>query len=282
MSHNKECTMQKSPTHLTVLSLGAGVQSSTLALMAMHGAIKAPDVAIFADTGAEPQAVYHWLRQLETLVSFPICHVAKDRGLTTHIEESVQGQRFAGAPFFTESPHHTTTAGQLRRQCTREFKITPINQKIRELLGMKKGQRVPKGTCVTQYIGISLDEVARMKPAREKWIKTEWPLVDLRMTRHDCLNWLKRHGYPEPPRSACVYCPYRSNAEWRKLKDTDPDGWNEALHIDTLIRDGVRGTTHKLYLHRSLIPLEQVDLSTEAERGQLALWDTECTGLCGV
>lgn len=43
---------------LRVLSLGAGVQSTTLALMAAHGEIEPPDCAIFADTQWEPAEVY--------------------------------------------------------------------------------------------------------------------------------------------------------------------------------------------------------------------------------
>lgn len=35
---------------LRVLSLGAGVQSTTLALMMAHGEVEVPDAAIFADT----------------------------------------------------------------------------------------------------------------------------------------------------------------------------------------------------------------------------------------
>lgn len=41
-----------SPIRLRALSLGAGVQSTTMALMAAHGEIgPMPDCAIFADTG---------------------------------------------------------------------------------------------------------------------------------------------------------------------------------------------------------------------------------------
>ena len=43
------------------LSLGAGVQSSTLALMIAHGELEPVDAAIFADTGWEPKKVYVWL-----------------------------------------------------------------------------------------------------------------------------------------------------------------------------------------------------------------------------
>ena len=53
---------EPSPLRLRALSLGAGVQSTTLALMASHGEIgPMPDCAIFADTGWEPQAVYDHL-----------------------------------------------------------------------------------------------------------------------------------------------------------------------------------------------------------------------------
>lgn len=82
-------------------------------------------------------------------------------------------------------------------------------------------------------------------------------------------------------KSACVWCPYHSDVEWRRIRDTDPDGWSRALTLDDLIRGGVRGTTDRLYLHRSRQPLRDVDLSTAEERGQLSLWDEECEGLCG-
>lgn len=64
---------------LRVLSLGAGVQSTTLALVAAHGEITPMlDCAVFADTGEEPAGVYRhlaWL-QSEDLLPFPI-HVVR-------------------------------------------------------------------------------------------------------------------------------------------------------------------------------------------------------------
>jgi 3'-phosphoadenosine 5'-phosphosulfate sulfotransferase (PAPS reductase)/FAD synthetase len=62
---------------LRVLSLGAGVQSTTLALMAAAGEIEAPDCAIFADTGWEPKAVYQHLDRLERCLPFPVHRVSK-------------------------------------------------------------------------------------------------------------------------------------------------------------------------------------------------------------
>ena len=64
------------PIH--ILSLGAGVQSSTLALMAAKGLVTPmPQCAIFADTQAEPPSVYRWLDWLEKELPFPVHRVTK-------------------------------------------------------------------------------------------------------------------------------------------------------------------------------------------------------------
>jgi len=63
--------MPTEPT-LRVLSLGAGVQSSVMALMAAHGELPRINCAIFADTQWEPKAIYEHLDWLETVVSNPL------------------------------------------------------------------------------------------------------------------------------------------------------------------------------------------------------------------
>jgi hypothetical protein len=267
-------------TPLRVLSLGAGVQSSTLALMIAAGEVPMIDAAIFADTGAEPQGVYDWLTFLETKLPFPVHRVMHKDGLLNNIKRSIEGGRFAGAPFYTE------TAGQregvLRRQCTREFKVGPITQKLRELLGLQKGERAGKRVRVVQYIGISWDEAIRMKPSREAWIKYEWPLIDRQMTRAHCLRWMAEHAYPLPSKSSCTFCPYHNDGLWRDMKLNDQKSWDQAVGVDRMIRAGVRGTTQKLYLHRSMQPLEDVDFRNAEDFGQVDMFGNECEGMCGV
>lgn len=280
---------------LTVISLGAGVQSTTMALLAAQGEIEPlPDCAIFADTGAEPAAVYAHLEGLRPSLPFPVHVVRAWEGygnpsitapLGELIHKAVRGEHKAGSharpPFFTLADDGSK--GMIRRQCTGDFKIGPINKKVRELLGLRPRQRWPKEPTVEQWIGISTDEAMRMKPARESAIVTRWPLIERRFSRADCLAWLAARGYPEPPKSACTFCPFHSDAEWRRLRDTDPDGWAEAVDLDRAIRRGLtsKHLTSALFLHPSRVPLESVDLDAPSE-SQLNLFNNECEGVCGV
>ncbi|MFE1802354.1 hypothetical protein ACFW9L_40185 [Streptomyces sp. NPDC059517] len=47
------------------------------------------------------------------------------------------------------------------QRSTGEYKIKPIKKKIRELLGYPYPQRIPNGTFVEQWVGISTDEFHR-------------------------------------------------------------------------------------------------------------------------
>ena len=228
-----------------ILSLGAGVQSSTMALMAKHGEITPmPECAIFSDTGAEPQSVYDYLDWLEGELPFPVYRVMEKDGLLVDVEKGIKGSRCSNPPFFTDT-------GLLMRTCTADFKIRPINRKTKEIAGWKG--RKPKEPIVTMWIGISKDEIQRMKESREPWIEHRWPLIEMDMHRHHCMEWMRDNGYPEPPRSACYYCPFHSDHEWRKLRDSDPEHFADAIEFDKQVRElskkdqALKMTT---YLHR--------------------------------
>lgn len=297
------------PIH--ILSLGAGVQSSTMALMASHGLITPmPVAAVFADTGDEPVAVYEWLEWLTPRLPFPVVTARGETSLSAHVFAAIdRGERVSNPPLFTvPTPYEVIFCkgcglecgseaypceecgnvgfvrqeviprgeGLLTRDCTRDFKIAPIQRAARKIMLEHQAKKI------VQWIGISLDETMRMKPSRVGYSTHRWPLIDLRMTRHDCLNWMQREGYPRPPRSACVYCPHHSNAEWRRIRDTDPKGWQQAIAFDAKIRTGIHKVRAKCFVHRDCVPLAEVDLSTDDERGQGLLWGNECEGMCGV
>jgi hypothetical protein len=278
-----------------ILSLGAGVQSSALALMAARGEVKGYpnlDAAIFADTQDEPPSVYSWLEWLEQEIArspypFPVHRVTAGRlsDKVTKMRTTHDGRKYSTCdiPVYVAGPDGSRGIIP-NRKCTHDFKIRPILKKGREIGRIKRGQ---KTIGVMQWIGISLDEVHRMKPSRDAWAENCWPLVDMRMRRHDCLLWMERNGYPKPPRSSCVYCPYHSNAEWRRLRDEEPEAFESAVRFERKfqqMRSNTENSQHVPFLHRSLVPLDKVDLSTIEDHGQttLDLWGEECTGMCGV
>ena len=121
-----------------------------------------------------------------------------------------------------------------------------------------------------------------MKESRENWYVHRFPLIEKRMKRYECLQWMKDNGYPEPPRSACWYCPFHNAHEWRKMRDEDPVYFQKAIDMDKRLREsGDKGT--QIFMHPSCVPLDEVDLSTDEDKGQLT-WDfnSECEGMCGV
>lgn len=267
---------------LRVISLGAGVQSTTMALMAAHGEIgPMPDCAIFADTGWEPKGVYEHLDWLETQLPFPVYRVTAGNIRQDHINGlNSTGQRFAAMPLFTSG------GGMGRRQCTREYKIEPIERKLRELIGLKPRQRAPKQVTVEQWIGISTDEAVRMKPSRHGWIDHRWPLIESSISRTGCLRWFGQH-YPGRAlaKSACIACPFHNDAMWRDMKMNDPVSFDEAVEFDGAIRAGgskLRGMRDQQYVHRSCKPLDQVDFRNIEDMGQINMFNNECEGMCGV
>lgn len=269
-----------------LLSLGAGVQSSAMALMAAVGEITPmPSAAIFADTQAEPKSVYRWLAWLKDKLPFPVYCVTKGSLEDTALDMKTtkDGRKFSKTdiPFFTR--HDDGSQGMIpHRSCTQDFKIAPIEKKAKEIADIKRGE---KKVRVTQWIGISLDEAQRMKPARKPWIANRFPLVEMRMRRSECLAWMDRNDYPSPPRSACVFCPFHGDSEWRRLKQEEPQEFERAIQFERRLQK-IKAESDNFdttpYLHSSRRPLDEIDFSNDLDHGQQLLWGNECEGMCGL
>lgn len=272
----REAETESGDGRMRVLSLGAGVQSTTMALMAAAGEITPmPDCAIFADTGWEPQAVYVHLNWLMSpgVLPFPVYIVsAGNLRINLMANANTTGQRFASVPWHMTNPDDGKAA-MGRRQCTKEYKLTPIKRKIASLLN---GNRSPGS--VEMWIGISIDEAGRMKPSRVKYVINRFPLIEKSMSRNSCLEWIKRNGFPRPPKSSCIGCPYHSDDQWRALSKEE---FADAVEVDGIIRNQPKFLSQQ-FMHRKRIPLFQVDLLTAEERGQVNLFENECEGMCGL
>jgi hypothetical protein len=269
---------------LRVLSLGAGVQSTTVLLMMLHGQIERADAVIFSDTGWEPEAVYEHLSKLEKIMfeaKMPFYKVSFGNIKQDFLESET---KFATMPLYTLNKDGKKS--MLMRQCTNDYKIKPLNKIQRELAGLKKGER-SKEHLITTVIGISLDESQRMRDPAFSWMRNEYPLVDLRITRQDCIDWCVEHGYGIPPRSACIGCPFKRNDEWRELKK-NANEWADAVAFDKALREKKRIKERFGWagLHSSMKPLDEVDLRTDEEKGVFNLFDgafsQECEGMCGI
>lgn len=266
---------------MRILSLGAGVQSTTLLLLAADGVLPKLDAAIFADTGWEPRAVYAHLDRIEREVAEP-AGIPIIRASSGNIRDDALDpeHRFASMPLFILNKDGSP--GMSRRQCTSEYKIKPIKATVRGLLGYPHPTPVPRGLVAEQWIGISRDEFHRAKDSDVKYLRHTFPLLDMLgsadgregWTRKDCIRFLDTRGFGTTPKSACTGCPFHSNRQWRDLRDNHPVDFADAVDFDAAIRRGSARANAQgqelldgAYLHRSRLPLDQapIDHVTHSE-----------------
>ena len=252
---------------MRIVSLGWGTQSFGLAAMSALGVLPSVDVAIHADTGHEKEATYafahHWTPWLEE----------RDvRVVTVQADDTAVIDRWGGV----EIPAHTMFSGrprQLKRQCTTDWKIRPIRRWLQQ---HRHGERVEL------WLGITADEAYRKSQSGVASIQNRYPFLEQRLwqgralRRLDVEKWLRKYlgDGAIPPRSSCVFCPFQTVAEWRWLRDNAPQDWQRAIAVDRAIRNargGESAPNAKLYLASACVPLEELDLSTPEERGQLPL-----------
>ena len=114
------------PHTLTVISLGGGVQSSVMALMANEGAFdRVPDCAIFADTRWEPPSIYEHLTWLKDRLSFPLYVVDNGRSLREDVKALTNhsgSRNYVDIPVYLKG-RDGEGDGLGRRQCTDNYKI---------------------------------------------------------------------------------------------------------------------------------------------------------------
>tara|TARA_R100000149_G_C5858069_1_gene124782 strand:- start:303 stop:1127 length:825 start_codon:yes stop_codon:yes gene_type:complete len=265
---------------LSIISLGAGVQSSTMAIMAAKGDLPPVDCAIFADTGNEPKMVYSYLKFLKKILPYPI-HVVSKGNIMQDMLDAKGKSNFVVAPYFTQNKI-TGKKGMVMRQCTNDYKIQQIKKKIRQLCDVGFRKKFPKDKYVEQWIGISTDEVGRMKPARDKYILNRHPLIEAKMSRKDCIKYLKDNNIALPEKSACIICPYHNDAYWYFMKTERPSEFAIAVDFDKKVRTITRKEDEQIFVHRSCKPLDEVEFNKKETDKQIDLFNNECEGMCGV
>lgn len=191
----------------TILSFGAGVQTTALAILVAEGKVRA-DAVVFADTGAEKPETYWYM---ETYTK-PLMAEGKVPFVTVRTTiPSEKGNLYDFLWSIKDIPNIRF------RRCTDHFKIRPI----RKLIGKN---------CL-QLIGFSIDEVQRAKESRHPEHKA-YPLIEMGMSVIDARRTISDFGWPLPLKSSCFFCIYQPWLEWNWLKNNHADLFQKAIDLE--------------------------------------------------
>jgi hypothetical protein len=256
---------------INVISLGAGKQSSYMLLTALEGAFKyKPDFAIFSDTGCEPDYVYSyvtWLKEyVKTKYNFDIVIVSAGN-IVDDTLNYLDGKksRVAALPLRLSG-----NGGLIMRQCTNDYKIAPLRKHL---------QTIRNGNKVRLWIGISLDEIERIKDSTVKYIENYYPLIENRIRIDQIINWFRENEMREPGKSACLICPFHSDNYWKVFKKQYPNEFEKACKFDDAIRN-YPNLKRQTFLSKHLKPLREIDFTQHPSLFPELI--EECNGLCGL
>jgi hypothetical protein len=273
---------------LVSVSWSGGIPSTGLVAAGISGLLPKPDVAIFADTGAERAITYEVVRFWQPFIEshgIEVLH-APSAG---HIVNDILADKghFADIPLYTLKPDGST--GRLARHCTAEYKIRPIKRALRDRLGVSRRGRLAAG-LVEQWLGYTREEIGRIGKPRVSWTRQRYPWIELGWYRHQVAEFLLDfcidHRLPVPEASACVICPFRNDWARLSLKEAGFAVGFDADLRTARVFDRLRAGG-ELFLHRSCQPLAAVIAAEPRATGipgsvQLA-FDFECdSGYCGL
>lgn len=233
---------------MKILSFGAGMQSTALALMACENAkavkplyplVPVYDEVVFCDLGFEPPWV---LRQVE--FTRKACEWAGipfrilDAPLYRDFMENFGERRTISIPWWTlgDDGHKS----KMPRNCTIDYKVNLISKHVRwELLGYKKGQRLrdEDKKAHEMHMGFSAEEAHRCKESPNPMFVNKFPLVEMGLVRADNYAYIKDVWGLDTKASACCFCPFHQNYFFQYLKENLPETYEKLVGVDELLRD---------------------------------------------
>ncbi len=216
---------------------GAGVDSTAIAVLIILGHLPKPEYAYMVNPGYERQRTWNHVN------SVLIPRLA-EVGVTLHILPSpnchIVDNGHIRIPAFKRNDDGTV--GRLNTHCGGWKR--PVAMRWLKAQGVKRCEG---------WVGIAADESERQRANSVQWYTNRYPLVELELTRQDCLDLIARMGW-EAPQTSCIMCPQQSDDQWQDTKENYPEDWARIVEIE---RD-IHRTHPESFLHCSCVPINQV------------------------
>lgn len=258
---------------LTTISYGGGVQSTAMLVLSATGRLPKVDAALFANVGddSEHPATLAYVRD----VAVPW---AAEHGITVH---ELRRSRRDGTLFpslWSAIVDHQGTdtlkepipvrgmnGAPLSRSCTADWKVGAVGKWLKQ-------NGATAADPATVWIGISTDEIQRV--GNKKVMPYEqpiYPLIDLGLSRSDCMRVIADAGLPVPPKSSCFFCPFHRPLTWSEMARDEPDLFEKSAQLEDLLNER-RKTLGKdpVYLTRFGLPLRE---AIKPAQGMLPIFD---------
>lgn len=242
------------------ISYGGGVQSTALIVLATQGKLEpimgGPlTAALFANTGDDSEHPKTLSFVREFMVPW-----AAERGVTVHelqrIKRDGSVETLWGRATHPEKrslpiPVRLSNGAPASRHCTVDFKIKVLQKWIKQ-----NGATAEDPAVVA--VGISTDEYHRANNKSDaKFEKRVFPLLELGLSRMDCVEVIKEAKVPVPPKSSCFFCPWHSMEVWRDMRRDEPELFEKSAELEAILHEKADRFGHKrAYLTRSLVPLK--------------------------
>ena len=224
-----------------VWSYGGGTQSAKIATDIIKGILPKPDIAVMADTSREVSETWEYLNRI---VQPSLDKIGLKINIISHdysYWDIVKGN--SGDILLPAFTRKNGTIGKMPTFCSNEWKQRPIRRWLREQ-GIEK--------C-DLWLGISTDEIERMKVSDVGWIKNVYPLIEIIPTnRASCISSVQNFGWPPPPKSRCYMCSNMSPRSWKQLRDRKDGDFEKAV----MLEKEVQKTDGDIFFHPLAIPLE--------------------------
>lgn len=280
---------------MKILSCGAGMQSTALALMSCENSIKGKDThilvpvydaVVFCDLGGERKWVYDQVKFISDAckkanIDF---YILKNKNLKEDYFNNYGKDRVCIMPFW--SVDQNGKKGRMRRYCTIDYKIVQIQNFVRwDLLGYKKGARTRTKDIKAHemHLGFTAEESRRISESKHKLFLNKFPMVEMGLKRADNYAYCKEVWGLETKGSACLFCPFHTNYFYKECKETCEEDYKDIIRFDELLENGEANARigvpdSKVYISKSrkrirdLLPEECNDQETFEYKGK-KIWN---------